>query len=1209
MSKVTVTCPRCLVQYNIDEAHLGKTGHCKKCDTTFVLTCLVDTSTKTQMLGAGRPPSATQNSNLATADSPGIWNVGDVVLDVYEVKHLHAGFDDSKHYAEGGMGLVYRVRHRGWDLDLAVKSPKRETFQTERGKDNFERECTTWVELGLHPNIVSCYYVRRIDGIPMVFAEFVEDGSLDDWIENRLLYHGGPEESLRRILDIAIQFAWGLQYAHDRQLIHQDVKPDNVMMDGGVPKVTDFGLAKARVAAGEDMQGSMPRSMFVSWGGMTPAYCSPEQIEAALQVKSGVGDEERTHLTRRTDIWSFGVSVLAMFMGKAPCTAGGHTAGKILKQYLQDPPQSDILPTLPPKVADLLKTCFRHDPEERPQSMGEMADALQRIYHDEFGSAHPRQTPITTELKADTLNNRAASMLDLGNTEEAARLLEEAWESHPWQPQVAHNRGLLLWRTGQITDRDLITHINELCRTLPLDWEGAYSLGVVQLERGEIKEGLKALEQAVALGGQFEVQATLDEARTLLPQAPRCVRAFNELPRNALNVYLSADGRWVLAQVDEESFCLCNPLTGQLAVTLRSSAPQSGADGAVSSDGRWRLTTEDKHTLQLWDQRINRKVRTFRAIKWGSARRSASADGQLILSATDDFSIVLKRHDDDTVVQAFWGHTDKIHTVCLSADGEWAFSGGNDRTIRCWEVATGRCVRTFKAHAGAVRAVYLSADGRWALSTGLDRTLKLWNLELLCDRRRRFQSPTVLCHVTSSEEAGRAQSEFVELCAQAQQALELGDFDETLELVRQALALPGFAVGREALDLWAHAASHCRRQYFIDAWPVQTFEGHNKDVHAGLLSHDAQTVVSASWDGSVRVWDAANGRCRWSLEGHSDAVRSVALDATATRALSGGWDKTLRLWDIENGQCLDTLEGHGNCITAVDLSADGTLALSGGWDQRLRLWEVATGRALQSFDGHTSNITSVALSANLCWALSGSEDNTVRLWEIASGECVRLFEGHKDWVTSVCLSADGRWALSAAKDWTLRLWNVSTGACQRIFKGHAGPVSAVCLSCDGRWALSGSKDKTIRLWELEGGNCLHVFEGHAGGVNSVDLSHDCRWMLSGGEDWGLRLWELDWEYDFPGWVDWDEAARPYLETFLVLHTARSEDGLSLEGEPQWSADDLEHLMATLRCHGFGYIKDSGVRHELEEMTAHWGGPPRLSTPSPRDTLNRRGGST
>ena len=151
--------------------------------------------------------------------------------------------------------------------------------------------------------------------------------------------------------------------------------------------------------------------MFVSWGGMTPAYCSPEQIEAAIQVKSGAGADERTHLTRRTDIWSFGVSLLAMFFGKSACSGGGHKAGKVLRDYLKAPPASEILPAMPGLMADLLFGCFERDPKDRPQSMREIIDNLKSIYRDQF--AEYLGEPVLAELKP-TLQQPHASLLDLG---------------------------------------------------------------------------------------------------------------------------------------------------------------------------------------------------------------------------------------------------------------------------------------------------------------------------------------------------------------------------------------------------------------------------------------------------------------------------------------------------------------------------------------------------------------------------------------------------------------------------------------------------------------------------------------------------------------------------------------------------------------------------------------------------------------------------
>ena len=143
----------------------------------------------------------------AEADVSSIWQVGDVILDLYEVKQV---------FTSGGMGLVYRVYHRGWNIDLAVKSPRPQYFQTEAHRENFIREAETWVNLGLHLHIASCYYVRTLGGIPRIFAEYVEGGSLADWIHQRKLYEGSPEKTLERILDVAIQFARSEEHTSER---------------------------------------------------------------------------------------------------------------------------------------------------------------------------------------------------------------------------------------------------------------------------------------------------------------------------------------------------------------------------------------------------------------------------------------------------------------------------------------------------------------------------------------------------------------------------------------------------------------------------------------------------------------------------------------------------------------------------------------------------------------------------------------------------------------------------------------------------------------------------------------------------------------------------------------------------------------------------------------------------------------------------------
>ena len=1187
MESIRVTCPKCSAQYSVSAVHLGKPGHCKKCNSTFVIEKPAQATPQPDKV----PSQQLREGGAGGDEMPGLWCVGDVILDVYEVKRLDEA-DKEKHYAEGGMGVVYRVHHRGWDLDLAVKSPKPETFETERGKQNFERECQTWIELGLHPNIVSCYYVRRLDGIPRVFAEFVEGGTLSDWIRSKRLYEGGREESLPRILDIAIQFAWGLHHAHERGLIHQDVKPGNVMMRGSVPKVTDFGLAKARLAAGEFSVESTDKSMSVSWGGMTPGYCSPEQIEAAVQVESGIPPEQRTKLTRRTDIWSWAVSVLEMFYGKPPCRYGGHTAAKVLETYLGEPVTDRQLPRMPDSLAGLLRRCFKRKPERRPADMQEVTEDLREIYRHVTGSTYPRKEPVTAELKADGLNNRAASLLDLGKPEEAERLLEEASQRHPWQPQITYNRGLLLWRTGRITDLDLITHLEELCTTRPQDWEAAYSLGLAQLERGEVKPAVEALQRAADLGGAGEVRGTLELARSLLAHGSRCLRSFIGQPPYLTSVFLSADDRWALSGIDEKTLRVWDVVTGRSVLTFDVPAGDP-ASGSLSADGRWELSAREDQTLQLWDIAAGRRATAFHPLTWGPSSDALSADGRWKLSAGDAYTLELREVATDKLVRSFRGHTGPVNSVFFSPDGRWALSGSGDKTVRLWNVTWGQCLRTLKGDTRSVNSVFLSANGRWALSASAGRTLRLWDLELLSGAKRRFVAPLLLCHVTTSEEAGRAQARFADLCTSAQAAIANDHYEAALGLVRTARSLPGYEVARESLDLWARIGSRCVRTQSLHAWCVQTFDGHVNDVRSVCLSADGRWALSGSEDKTLRLWQVHKGRTTRTFQGHTDCVSSVHLSADARRAVSGSWDKTLRLWDLAAGRCLQTFQGHTSCVNCVCLSADGRLALSGSWDKTLKLWDVATGRCLRTFEGHTSHVDSVFLSADARLALSGSEDNTLRLWETATGRRLRTFEGHTDWVHFVFLSGDGRWALSAGKDWTLRLWEVATGTCTRVFKGHGGPVTSVFLSADGRWALSGSRDETVRLWELATGRCVRTFEGHTDWVHAVFLSADGRWALSGSKDCTLRLWELDWDLEFPGWADWDEGARSCLETFLTLHCPCDEDGINRVGEPRFTEEDFDQLLIELGHRGFGWLRPKQVRKQLEQMAEEWLGPPLL----------------
>ena len=385
----------------------------------------------TTLAAAAISDAAAQGDAAMPAENAAIVK-GETILETYTVE------SDA---IEGGMGSVWRVHHKGWNVDLAMKRPQPQCFSTEKSKADFIHECEAWINLGLHPNIVSCYYVREISGTPTIFSEWMDGGSLEGAIAKGTLYAGSEAEQQERILDIAVQFARGLYYAHEAGLIHQDVKPDNLLLTkDGEAKVADFGLAKARavltVLNGAPTMNDSPdsgmKSIMSPSGGYTPAYCSMEQMD---------GKE----LTRRTDIYSWAVSVMEMYIGSRPW-ANGVVAGLGCRGYFENTRIS-----MPEALKGLLAQCMDAEPEDRPHDFAEIETKLHEIYKAETGSDYPRPTPKAAADTADSLNNRALSMLDLGKNAEAERLWKMALNTEKQSIVVTYNLALFRWHMGAIT--------------------------------------------------------------------------------------------------------------------------------------------------------------------------------------------------------------------------------------------------------------------------------------------------------------------------------------------------------------------------------------------------------------------------------------------------------------------------------------------------------------------------------------------------------------------------------------------------------------------------------------------------------------------------------------------------------------------------------------------------------------------------------------
>ncbi|MCA2700410.1 MAG: hypothetical protein IM500_08185 [Microcystis sp. M179S2] len=283
-------------------------------------------------------------------------------------------------------------------------------------------------------------------------------------------------------------------------------------------------------------------------------------------------------------------------------------------------------------------------------------------------------------------------------------------------------------------------------------------------------------------------------------------------------------------------------------------------------------------------------------------------------------------------------------------------------------------------------------------------------------------------------------------------------------------------------------------------------DGHDRDVTSVNFSPDGKTLVSGSWDKTIKLWNVETGQEIRTLKGHDNWVNSVNFSPDGKTLVSGSADKTIKLWNVETGQEIRTLKGHDSYVLSVNFSPDGKTLVSGSWDKTIKLWNVETGQEIRTLKGHHGNVISVNFSHDGKTLVSGSWDGTIKLWNVETGQEIRTLHGHDEPVNSVNFSSDGKTLVSGSDDKTIKLWNVETGKEIRTLKGHDYRVTSVNFSPDGKTLVSGSDDKTIKLWNVETGQEIRTLKGHDNWVTSVNFSPDGKTLVSGSDNKTIKLW-------------------------------------------------------------------------------------------------------
>ncbi|MGL4422380.1 MAG: hypothetical protein ACRCZF_17050, partial [Gemmataceae bacterium] len=280
---------------------------------------------------------------------------------------------------------------------------------------------------------------------------------------------------------------------------------------------------------------------------------------------------------------------------------------------------------------------------------------------------------------------------------------------------------------------------------------------------------------------------------------------------------------------------------------------------------------------------------------------------------------------------------------------------------------------------------------------------------------------------------------------------------------------------------------------------------HESGVTDAQFDATGAMVVTASDDGTARLWLTASGEPAGPPLEHGSPVRALAVTDDATLVATGGTDGTVRIWEAKTSRLAFSIP-HGGSITNLLFTHDGRTLLLAGVAGRIRGIDTSTGKERFPIAEFAGKITQLALSTDTYAAASA--DGTARVFSLRTGLPITAPLKHNNPVRTIAFAPDGTQIATGTDDGSVMLWNVRDGvpALPAALR-HPARVNAVALSADGRKILTGCDDGHARVWDGSTGQLAGQPLSHDGPVLHIAPGPDGRLLASGSDDNTVRIWD------------------------------------------------------------------------------------------------------
>lgn len=1040
---------------------------------------------------------------------------GEVARSATAMKNMKVGEQVGRYFisdkqGEGGFGLVWRADDPKLGRTIAIKQLSGRLAQDSEHRSRFINEARIAAKLE-HPGVVPIYDVEEPDKKqPYYTMKLVHGKTLEEDVQE---FHSSGKQSAseklesRRLLNIFASICKAMQYAHDKGVIHRDLKPQNVILgDYGETIILDWGLAKFvdeedRISEQESVGG---RSVQVTVPGAvmgTPAYMSPEQAK---------GEVEK--VDHRSDIYCLGVILFHILTGKLPFE--GITGDEMIKNVIAGKPiqPRSLDPTISRPLEAICLRAISSRQEDRYQSVKALSGELERFLADEPIDSY--QESVLERTARWARKNRTWVMagtatllvLTIGSIVASLMINEQRKIAISNEAKATESKRLeTLAKDAAITAREKETEAKQAA-ILAADREKEQKeLAQWQLSRLFIKDGLRSIEdvdyataalwfsQSLKLTeGQKEEQVNRVRLNATLRKQPKLIDMYfcdDEAYGPIKDVRFSED--------EKSAFILCQKRfeersleTGEVVKTI-----ELGEKSLVqfSADTKFVIAVEDKSwkdpRIAVWNLETEASVvcklnPDTEKIFYSITQVDLSASGKKLaacivkdVSSKDEknFLTVWDLEEPNKPLSAE-NRGRRFSSCNFSPASELIVTGGGDHKACVWDSETLELVHEFD-HSGyyprenkeqdfrLVTDVKFSPDGKYLVAGSSDNASYVWDLE-------KEEMIHQLKHGIN------AFSDIVRV-----EFPESGDVVATTD------------------SLYSTRVWNFRTGQFIGKF--DEFKG---SITSSSFFKDT-LVLTASNDGFCKFWAPRAGLV-FPVMRHAGIVVAASVDSTGNQFLTACDDGTVRFLTgntTQLGASRRYLRGRArSTFNQFAFSGDGKYLVTSnrlGNTAKVQVWDVATLKQVGD-DIDLPTIVGMFEFSSDCKKLLltattqlKSESHFAWVVDLATGKPIGDRLLHDEWITSAGFFEDGDRVFTAGLDAQLVIWNVvDSSEIARI--NHDSAINSACLVSDDKVLVTGCRDKTVHFWSVENQQAKFETLTYDHAVKSVVPSPDSTRLLA-----------------------------------------------------------------------------------------------------------------